>query len=444
MDQRIIPGGHSRDGEERPPMRPRWWFSTIARVVAWLVVPLYVAGVGVTYFLERGAGLWSENPVENVQSLVFDVGFGAFAVVGAMLLAKRPANLIGWILSAIALLLAIPLAGGAYATYVMIARGRPDALAIVGAWAVNWFWFLMLALALIYLPMLFPDGRLLSRRWLPVAVLAGIGPLGIVLLRALVDTLSLNEAPGFTIDNPIGIEGLGRVEDLPIFGVLNGLFIAGGVGAVASVVVRFRRSRGIERQQMKLFAYVTAVFLGGAVLTGAVSDATGVRWLEGSSYVLSMVGLVGLPIAVGVAILRHRLYDIDVIINRTLVYLSLTVMLLLLYIGGVTATQALLGALTGHQKLPQLAVVISTLVIAALFNPLRRRTQGFIDRRFYRNKYDAEQVLASFSARLRDETDLETLSGDLISVVRDTVQPEHVLLWLRPSDATGTHKDLRR
>ncbi|CAN5293968.1 hypothetical protein BH18ACT10_BH18ACT10_15440 [soil metagenome] len=425
-------------------MRPRWWFSTIARVVAWLVVPLYVAGVGVTYFLERGAGLWSENPVENVQSLVFDVGFGAFAVVGAMLLAKRPANLIGWILSAIALLLAIPLAGGAYATYVMIARGRPDALAIVGAWAVNWFWFLMLALALIYLPMLFPDGRLLSRRWLPVAVLAGIGPLGIVLLRALVDTLSLNEAPGFTIDNPIGIEGLGRVEDLPIFGVLNGLFIAGGVGAVASVVVRFRRSRGIERQQMKLFAYVTAVFLGGAVLTGAVSDATGVRWLEGSSYVLSMVGLVGLPIAVGVAILRHRLYDIDVIINRTLVYLSLTVMLLLLYIGGVTATQALLGALTGHQKLPQLAVVISTLVIAALFNPLRRRTQGFIDRRFYRNKYDAEQVLASFSARLRDETDLETLSGDLISVVRDTVQPEHVLLWLRPSDATGTHKDLRR
>jgi len=419
-----------RDTEEAQGTR---WLSLVARVVAWLTVPLYVAGICAYTLLTRGAGLWSENLVENMETVAFDVGFGAFAVVGAMLVAKRPTNPIGWILSAVALMLAIFLAGGAYATYVMVTRGQPDALAVVGAWTFNWFWFLMLALALIYLPMLFPDGRLLSRRWLPVAVLAGIATSGIVLLNALVETIPVNEAPGYGIANPIGIEGLGRAEDLPIFGVLNGLFLVAGVGAVASVVVRFRRSRGVERQQMKLFAYVTVVLLGGAVLTGAISDATGVRWLGTSSFILSMVGFVSLPIAVGIAILRYRLYDIDVVINRTLVYGPLTAMLVLVYLGGVVSLQYVFRALTGQGS--QVAVVASTLIIAALFNPLRRRVQAFVDRRFYRNKYDAARVLADFSARLRDETDLDGLSGDLLSVARNTVQPTHVSLWLRdPAD----------
>ena len=419
-----------RDTEEASGTR---WFSLIARAVAWLTVPLYVAGICAYSLLTSSAGFWSENLVENMETVAFDVGFGAFAVVGAMLVAKRPTNPIGWILSAVALMLAIFLAGGAYATYVMVTRGQPDALAVVGAWTFNWFWFLMLALALIYLPMLFPDGRLLSRRWLPVAVLAGIATSGIVLLNALVETIPVNEAPGYGIANPIGIEGLGRAEDLPIFGVLNGLFLVAGVGAVASVVVRFRRSRGVERQQMKLFAYVTVVLLGGAVLTGAISDATGVRWLGTSSFILSMVGFVSLPIAVGIAILRYRLYDIDVVINRTLVYGPLTAMLVLVYLGGVVSLQYVFRALTGQGS--QVAVVASTLIIAALFNPLRRRVQAFVDRRFYRNKYDAARVLADFSARLRDETDLDGLSGDLLSVARNTVQPTHVSLWLRdPAD----------
>jgi hypothetical protein len=137
-----------------------------------------------------------------------------------------------------------------------------------------------------------------------------------------------------------------------------------------------------------------------------------------------------------VALLRSHLFDIDLLINRTLVYGSLTASLALIYVGGVTATQAILQALTGQERLPQLAIVVSTLVIAALFNPLRRRIQAFIDRRFYRRKYDARKTLESFSAKLRDETNLETLNGNLVGVVRETMQPAHASLWLRPDTAS--------
>jgi hypothetical protein len=197
------------------------------------------------------------------------------------------------------------------------------------------------------------------------------------------------------------------------------------------VVVRFRRSRGVERQQMKWFAYAIVVLIGGSVLTGGIADVTGVGWLEGSSFLLSMIGLMCLPIAVGVAILRYRLYEIDLIINRTLVYGPLTATLALVYFGGVATTQLVFRALTDQQQ-PQLAVVASTLVIAALFNPLRRRIQSFIDHRFYRQKYDARKTLEAFSARLRNETNLQALSGELTRVVGETMQPAHVSLWLSP------------
>jgi hypothetical protein len=217
-----------------------------------------------------------------------------------------------------------------------------------------------------------------------------------------------------------------------VFLVFEILFGIGIGGAAASVIVRLRRSRGVERRQIEWFAYVTVLFFGGAMLTGVASDVSGVEWLKHVSYVASMVGLVSLPIAVGIAVLKYRLYDIDIIINRTLVYGSLTLMLLLVYLGGVTTTQALFRTLTGQQQQPQLAVVISTLAIAALFNPLRRRLQTFIDRRFFRSKYDARKTLEAFSARLRDETDLEALDAELVSVVRKTIQPEHVSLLLLP------------
>jgi hypothetical protein len=215
--------------------------------------------------------------------------------------------------------------------------------------------------------------------------------------------------------------------------VLEVLFAVGVGGAAASVVVRLRHSRGIERRQLEWFAYATTLFFGSAMLTGIVSDVGGLTWLDRVSFILSIVGLVYLPIAVGIAILRYRLYDIDIIINRTLVYGSLTATLVLVYFGGVATTQALFRALTGEQQQPQLAIVASALAIAALFNPLRRRIQSFIDRRFYRSKYDARKTLEAFSARLRDETDLEALNTELVSVVRETMQPVHVSLWLLPS-----------
>jgi hypothetical protein len=154
------------------------------------------------------------------------------------------------------------------------------------------------------------------------------------------------------------------------------------------------------------------------------------------SFPIGIAALSAIPVAVGIAVLKYRLYDIDHIINRTLVYGSLTLMLALVYFGGVTATQALLGTLTGQEQLPQLVVVASTLLIAALFTPLRRRIQSFIDRRFYRRKYDARKTLEAFSAKLRNDTDLATLSDDLVGVVRETMQPAHVSLWLRTDPAT--------
>src|SRR5215208_6772019 len=418
-------GGLGRGAGETSRRTP---FLILSRAVGHLIVPLYVAGVCATYLLERGAGLREEaGLIGIIETALLNVGLGAFSVVGALLVVRRSANPIGWIM------LSVCLPGGYYATYVMLIRGQPDALAVFGAWIFNCFWFVLLALTFVYLPLLFPDGRLLSRRWLPVAVLAGIPPIIVVLRRALVDTIPVNEAPGHRIDNPIGIEGLG-VENLPVNGVFNAIFAVGFAGVVASVVVRFRRSRGVERQQMKWFTSAIVVLLGGSLIFGAASGLTGVRWLEDVGFVFSIVGLASLPATVGIAILRYRLYGIDLIINRVLVYGPITAMLVLCYLGGVVSLQAAFRSLTGQES--TLAVVASTLAIAALFNPLRRRVQGFVDRRFYRRKYNAAKILAAFNTRLRDETDLGIIREDLTGVVKESMQPSHVSLWLRTDPGT--------
>jgi hypothetical protein len=207
---------------------------------------------------------------------------------------------------------------------------------------------------------------------------------------------------------------------------------------LGSQVYRYARvSDRTERQQTKWVVFGVAVTIIGALTTmftiGAAVDlpprGVGPRML---SMLLMDASALMIPLSIGIAVLRSRLFDIDVVINRTLVYGSLTLMLALVYFGGVTATQALISALTGERKLPELAVVASTLLIAALFNPLRRRVQAFIDRRFYRRKYDARKTLEAFTSRLREETDLAALSDDLVGVVRETMQPTSVSLWLRP------------
>jgi len=194
---------------------------------------------------------------------------------------------------------------------------------------------------------------------------------------------------------------------------------------------------GVERQQIKWFAYAAAATVSSSTLAHIIPGVIDTPlWFERAGFVLNVVFVPAIPVSVGIAILRYRLYDIDRIINRTLVYGALSVTLALLYLGGVTLTQIAFGALTGRGDLPQFAIVASTLAIAALFNPLRHRIQSFIDKRFYRKKYDARKTLESFSAKLRDETDLDALSEDLVEVARETMQPTHASLWLRPDTAT--------
>nr|MDP9485736.1 hypothetical protein [Actinomycetota bacterium] len=212
------------------------------------------------------------------------------------------------------------------------------------------------------------------------------------------------------------------------------------------LVMRYRRSGGEQRQQIKWMAFaasVVVVLYAIAMLVSFVfpeeswTTAGTVWWLNLLTYAV-LLSFTLVPIAVGVAVLKYRLYDIDVLINRTLVYGSLTAMLALIYVGGVVGLQAFFRAVTGQES--TLAVVASTLAIAALFNPLRQRVQGFVDRRFYRSKYDAAKTLAAFNARLRDETQLDTLVHDLAGVVRETIQPTHVSLWLRSPEGRANEK----
>ena len=240
-----------------------------------------------------------------------------------------------------------------------------------------------------------------------------------------------------SLPNPFGIEGLPNLQQPVQVLVLS----VGLVAAASLVLVRLRNARGIERQQIKWLIYASAMLSGALILKDTVFSPLGrTPWGLWVGYLLVAVGGLGGPIAIGIAILRYHLYEIDTLINRTLLYGSLTATLVALYFGGIVVLQRLFVLLTGEQS--TLAVVASTLLIAALFNPLRRRIQSFIDRRFYRRKYDARKTLEAFLAKLRDETDLEALNAELAKVVKETMQPTHVSLWLRPeASPKGARED---
>ncbi len=292
-------------------------------------------------------------------------------------------------------------------------------MAWFGGWARGMGWFLLV----VFLLLLFPTGRLPSPRWRPV-LWGGVAFVALFTLVSWLSPVSVDLRLA-SVRNPLGLE----LEIVNLLGeamylVLPLLLVPSG----AAAIVRFRRSRGDERQQLKWFAYAVAIM----VVVFGLWLSLAIAGLVPSNALIWTVPLIGLPIAVGVAILKHRLYDIDLVINRTLVYGSLTGSLALVYLGGVASLQYAFRGFTGGDS--QLAVVASTLIIAALFNPLRRRMQDFVDRRFYRKKYDAAKTLEAFSARLRKETDLDALNGELVSVVRETMRPAHVSLWLREPD----------
>jgi hypothetical protein len=295
------------------------------------------------------------------------------------------------------------------------------------AWLLSWLRVPGVMLLLSFVPLYFPDGRLVSRRWRWVVRLA----LFFSVTGAIYSALRPGEIQNEGIVNPLGIEAL-----RPVLGLLDtltfALYFPLLFASAASLVVRFSRSGSVERQQIKWLA-LAALAIPVWFLTNAPIQAVA----PGLFLVIDSLVFATVPVAAGIAILRYRLYDIDVVINRTLVYGSLTALLAVVYLGGVVTTQAIFRTLTGQEEQPQLAIVVSTLVIAALFNPLRRRVQLFVDRRFYRRKYDAAKTLAAFSAKLRDETDLEALNSELVGVVRETMQPEHVSLWLRSESERG-------
>ncbi len=260
-----------------------------------------------------------------------------------------------------------------------------------------------------------------GRLWIAAVVV--LGALWIAFTPGPIDGLG-------PIHNPLGVAPLGILGTDTTITLVETLLFALAFVAAISLFVRFRRARGEERQQIKWFTAAATLTL---LLVFLVEGFQGNRLFEAITAVGAVLGAPSIPVATGIAILRYRLYDIDLLINRTLVYGSLTATLVALYFGGIVLLQRVFVALTGEQS--TLAVVASTLAIAALFNPLRRRIQGFIDRRFYRRKYDAAKTLEAFSAKLRDETDLEALNNDLVGVVRETMQPAHVSVWLRPDTA---------
>jgi len=379
------------------------------RRLAWVLFGVWVAvSVAVLPFAADGF------------AVVVTFALGGFAFVGAMVASRQPRNAIGWILLAIALLFSLSNVVEALAT-------RAAHPADVVMWLDDWLSDVWIALVGVWIPLLFPNGHLPSRAWRPVAWFGtAVFALG-VLSRAFGAHELDTSAPGHH-DNPFALPGAAGDALGALIVPATVAYAPAVVAAMAGMVVRLRRSRGVERQQLKWFAYVASLMVGALMLAaiGLATQHSAVGAAVGNAAWGSFLILVvfGLPLALGASILRHRLYDIDVVINRTLVYGALTATLAVTYLGLVL----LIGLTVGRSNA---AIAISTLAVAALFRPLRSRIQAAVDRRFYRRRYDAAQTLESFGARLRDELDLDALGADLRGVVSDTVQPAHVSLWLR-------------
>jgi hypothetical protein len=408
-------------------VRPRAAF-WLAWLLGGLSIAMFVAGVAFTILsllagAERG----------TVGDLVRYVPFLAFPIVGVLIVSRRPGNPIGWICLTAGLFWMLFVVVAQYDAYELATTGTVTSSATFDA-LYAWLWVPPIGLPGIYMILLFPDGRLPSRRWRPFPWFAG-AVMAVICVGFIFIPGPLEGHPG--VRNPLGLEWLAWLRAVAIFIVL--LFPLCILVSALSLVFRYRRSGGEVREQIKWLAFAACFFgvfylgslLGQLLLVPESMEA------EGSSAPLwvtiindlRLISFAGVPVAVGIAILRYRLYDIEIIINRSLVYGLLTATLVGIYFGGVVSLQYAFRALTGSES--QLAVVASTLAIAALFVPLRRRVQALIDRRFYRRKYDAQKTLSAFSTRLREETDLEALNTELLSVIRETVQPAHVSLWLR-------------
>jgi hypothetical protein len=411
------------------------------RTAVWLAWSLYGLVICIS-IIWSGVGLLGRGGSRNAlylagEALISLAAPVVFAIVAALIVSRQPRNALGWVLM---VPVGLYVVGGPITSYMeSLAPSSPDPTVpiLLIAWFNGWNW-LLLIIPLLFILLLFPNGRPPTPRWRWVGIAAIAWAALFVLLAALPQQINVATTTNLVFDNPIGVLGKDTVERLVGVWIV-GLLALVVVCAVA-LFVRYRRANETEREQIKWLLYACALFLVvyvGGFVSGLGGKASVGGYIWGVFFGLSVIAL---PTAIGIAILKYRLYDIDVVINRTLVYCTLTATLVALYIGGIVVSQRLFVLLTGQRS--TLAVVASTLAIAALFNPLRRRIQSFIDRRFYRSKYDAAKTLEAFSAKLRDETDLEALNDDLVVVVRQTMQPAHISLWLR-SNRTETGEKLR-
>ena len=359
---------------------------------------------------------------------VFLIVLVPFPLAGLLILRRQPRNTVGWLLAGIGVVWGIGALADGYARYGLLIDPGSVPGPVVAATIGNSIWAPALGLTGTFLFLLFPDGHLPSQRWRPLAQLSG----AVVVLLTVGLYLTpgqLTESPVARLMNPLGIEALGPFLDVALDLIIVVLALCIVASALA-LVARFRRARGIERQQLKWLASAAAIVgsafgFGIAISLGVPDDKPEPGWMALLDQ-LSFLSFSLIPIAIGVAVLRYRLYDIDLVINRALVYGSLTATLVATYLGSVLLLQLLLQPLTERSDL---AVAASTLAVAALFGPARRRIQVAVDRRFYRHRYDAARTVADFSARLRQGVDLDAVGADLLSAVRETVQPTQASVW---------------
>jgi hypothetical protein len=345
----------------------------------------------------------------------------AFATTGAVVASRQRSNPLGWLMCGCAV--AFALGGATVAWGGLEAQGREVPNVALAAWVGTFVWILGIGPAATFLLLLFPTGRLPSPRWRAVAWLAGAA----IVLSVVGLTLDSGPIEDTTLQNPVGLAGAeGVLSFFRAAGTATLLLAA--AASIASLAVRFRRAAGEERQQIKWIAYAAPLVIGGVALSFAIeSTSTSDAAIDAANAAVS-ASLALVPVAIAVAVLRHRLFDIDIVISRTLVYGGLTATLVGVYLGCVLLLGLALSPLAARSDL---AIAGSTLAVAALFRPARRRIQALVDRRFNRRRYDAARTLDRFGKRLRDEVDLDALGTDLRGVVRETVQPAHVSLWLR-------------
>jgi hypothetical protein len=401
----------------------------MSRRLAWSIWGLCVAlaALSLTFLALNGSTTHSNTIGEPIVDAVFGLVFLVFPTVGLLIALRQPGNAIGWLFLAGGLGAQLEDAALGYATYALLKE--PGALpgGAAAGLVADVVWVPTMAAGVSLLLLLFPTGRPPSPRWNLL-----IWVIGAAVTAFVVGTL-LNPGPLYffeDVHNPLGLEA-GKDVIRPVVDLVGGPFLLTTVAAVVALVLRFRRSRGVEREQLKWLVYTAAVLVTlspAMVLSGEAELEVGGILVSDFLYGV-MIGAI--PLAVGAAILRHRLYDIDVVINRTLVYGALTATLAAAYLGGVLLLQLALSPLTEDSDL---AIAGSTLAVAALFRPARARIQSAVDRRFYRRRYDAARTLEGFGARVRDQVELDSLGAELRRVVAETVQPAHVSLWLREVD----------